>query len=242
MSSGRATALTFLTWNLALLERSAQAPPDWDPNETEAAVRALVLEAAPDVVLFQELPGLVPFVETHDMIRANPRSHSGNLATLVRHELLEPEPAVRVIAGSALLVTLPDRDLTIANVHLAPGRGSAATRLDQLAAVVEAAPAQHLLIAGDTNTRVDEIPAIEDAGLHSAHPPEPTWDSSRNRFRDEAPEFTAYFTRWIASPEVTVNEVVVWSDPHESRARRFHLSDHYALSGTAEWCPTVAGG
>ena len=34
--------LTFLTWNLAMLERPAAAPLDWEPDHTQAEVRRIV--------------------------------------------------------------------------------------------------------------------------------------------------------------------------------------------------------
>lgn len=226
-------SLTFLTWNLALLEGSAEAPLGWDQGATEAAVRDRVLAVAPDLVLLQELPGLVPYVETHDMIRANPRTHSGYLATLVTHELMATEPAHRVVTGCAVLTTFTRPALTVANVHLASGPGAAATaeRLAQLADVVEASPTEALLVVGDTNTRAAEMAAVEAAGLVTVRPPRPTWDSRRNRFRAGGAEFTAHFTRWFASPAVTVGEVAVWHQPLVVDGRRFHLSDHFALSG-----------
>lgn len=241
-------SLTFLSWNLALLERSAEAPPAWDQAATEAAVRDRVLAVAPDVVLLQELPGLVPYIETHDMIRANPRTHSGHLATLVTHELMAAEPTHRVVPGCAVLTTFTfpgtgatfpgtgagaGPALTVANVHLTSGPGDAATgqRLAQLADVVEASPTEALLIVGDTNTRAAEMAAVEAAGLVTVRPPRATWDSRRNRFRAGGAEFTAHFTRWFASPAVTVSEVTVWREPLVVDGRRFHLSDHFALSG-----------
>ena len=114
--------LTFLTWNLALLERSAEAPPHWGQLESEHAVRELVLAMEPDIVLYQELPGLVPFVETHGMVRSNPRTHSGHLAVLLTHDQLDADPPHLPHAGGALLLTLDRIQQTIANVHLAPGR------------------------------------------------------------------------------------------------------------------------
>ncbi len=230
-------SLTFLSWNLALLERSAEAPLAWDQAATEAAVRDRVLAVAPDVVLLQELPGLVPYIETHDMIRANPRTHSGHLATLVTHELMATEPTHRGVAGCAVLTTFTGAGtgpaLTVANVHLTPGPGAAATgqRLAQLADVVEASPTEALLVVGDTNTRAAEMAAVEAAGLVTVRPPRATWDSRRNRFRAGGAEFTAHFTRWFASPAVTVSEVTVWHQPLVADGHRFHLSDHFALSG-----------
>jgi endonuclease/exonuclease/phosphatase family metal-dependent hydrolase len=227
-------ALTFLSWNLALLERSAQAPPGWQLHDSEAAVRDEVLAVQPDLVLYQELPGLVPFVETHGMVRGNPRSHSGHLATLAVADLLATGPTVATVPGCAILTTFADPRLTVANVHLAPGPGSAAAgeRLAQLAAVVEASPTEELVIIGDTNTRADEIPAIEAAGLRAPRPPHPTWDSRRNRFRSDGPAFTAYFTRWFTSPGVEVTAVDVRRSGVERGGGRFQISDHYPVTGT----------
>ena len=61
------------------MARPANAPQHWELHDTEAFVRQSVLDRSPSVVLFQELPGLVPYIETHAMVGANPRTHSGNL-------------------------------------------------------------------------------------------------------------------------------------------------------------------
>ena len=59
-----------------MLERSAEAPVLWEQYNTEETIRQQILNVNPDIVLLQELPGVVPFVETHDMIKENPKSHS----------------------------------------------------------------------------------------------------------------------------------------------------------------------
>lgn len=225
-------SLTFLTWNVALLETSAQAPPTWQIHHTEEAIRRRIVDVAPDIVAFQELPAMVPYVETHDMMRANPRTHSGHLATLVSHDLMATEPAVTTVPGTAILTSFTEPALTIANVHLVPGRGAAAERLSQLAAVVEASPTEAVLIVGDTNTRVGELDAITVAGFTSLRPPRATWNSRRNRFRSGGAEFSAYFTRWIAGPGLDVTQVEVYDRPESTDGARFHLSDHFALGGT----------
>jgi len=226
-----ATELTFLSWNLALLERPAPAPLFWEISNTEAVVREQVLEAAPDVVLFQELPGLVPFVETHSMIPANPKSHSGNLATLVSNELATTELKVDTVEGSSILTTFVELDFTIANVHLPAGKGAAPERLMHLSKVIQASPTLPLLIVGDTNMRLEEADSFMAMGFGGDKPPHATWDSRRNRFREGAYEFSAYFTRWFASPGVSLSDVHVYRDPVEHDDRSFFVSDHYALSG-----------
>ena len=212
-----------------MLERSAQAPQHWRQEFTEAAVRDFVLKTSPDVVLFQELPRMVPFVETHGMIKANPETHSGNLAVLVKQELLATEPSHVTIKGCAVLVTFGD--LTIANVHLEPGPAGTGKRLEQFAEIVEASPTSNIVIAGDTNTRVDEEEPLAEAGLLGERPPQPTWNGKKNRFRHGA-EFSAYFTRWFATESVAVSDVKVWTDPIDSESEEFYLSDHFALSAT----------
>ena len=213
-----------------MLERSDEAPLSWGLEHSEHAVRERVLGWSPDIVLFQELPRMVPYLETHDMIRANPPTHQGNLATLVRHDLLVAEgsggPTVTVVEGCALLVTFAD-GLTVANVHLAPGPAAVGERLEQFARIVEASPTPTILIVGDTNTRVAEEAALADADLRGARPRHPTWDSKRNHFRRDGHAFTAHFTRWFASPGVKVDR-----EPVEVDGRAFHLSDHYSLRGS----------
>ena len=91
-----AEPITFLTWNLCMMVSSHEAPAGWSQEHTEAKVRELVLQLDPDFVCFQELPGLVPYVETHDLLPANTESHSGNIATLVRNEMKEEVQAMAI--------------------------------------------------------------------------------------------------------------------------------------------------
>ena len=224
--------LRFLSWNLAMLERSAEAPLYWDASATEAQVRETVLDLEPDVVLYQELPGIVPFVETHSMLPAQACSHSGNIATLVANQHLDDQPQVKALDGCAVLATFAEPELTIANVHLVSGRGAASDRLAQVAEIIDASPTEALLIVGDTNMRVAEADSLIDLGLRGEKPPAATWDSQRNRFRPGAAEFSAYFTRWFASPNVGVSNVVVHQEPVEHNDHKFFLSDHYAISGS----------
>ena len=233
--------LTFLTWNLALLERSSQAPPHWGQLDSEHAVREFVLTLRPDVILYQELPGLVPFVETHGMVRSNPKTHSGHLASLLTHDLLAAEPRALTIPGGALMITLDPLDLTLANVHLAPGRQGRTQRLATLEAIAHRSPTERLLVAGDTNTRGAELPAIAALGLTAPDLPGPTWDSRRNRFRSDGARFTASFTRYFVRGDVDVSDVRVHTAPVVADdAHQFHLSDHYALSGTVTSTPAGA--
>jgi endonuclease/exonuclease/phosphatase family metal-dependent hydrolase len=241
-----APPLTCLSWNLAMLARSQEAPPWWTQEHTEAQVRQAVLDWSPDLVAFQELPGIVPFVETHDMVRANPRSHSGNLATLIGNHLIDelagapsggadrdggPASPV-VVPGCGLLVAFPAFDLTVANVHLAPGRGGSAVRLAQLRSVLDLAGTGEILILGDTNTRTAEEGLIESMGLVAPRPPRPTWDGRRNPFNGPSGDFVAYFTRAIASPGVRILDQRVRPGRVTADGHGFHLSDHYALEVT----------
>ncbi len=227
-----AEGLSVLTWNLAMLEASDQAPRGWSPEHSEAAVVAAAGEFDAEVICFQELPAMVPFVATHDMVKANPESHQGHLATLLRHGLTTANVAS---ASFLVMTTLAATGLTIANVHLAPGSGAtaAAQRRQQLAAIIAASPTEALLVVGDTNTRADEIDDIVALGLHTTSPPMATWDSRRNRFHDGGPRFTAHFTRWFATSVVEVDEVVVHATPVVVDDHRFHVSDHFPLSLTA---------
>lgn len=194
-------------------------------------MREHVLDTAPDLVLYQELPGMVPFVESHVMMRANPRSHSGHLATLLKHEIAEPQPRLCTVERCAVLTTFAEPELTVANVHLAPGKAAAPDRLMQLTKVIQASPTKALVIIGDTNMRMAEADQLVELGFTGDKPPHVTWDSRRNRFRKDMPEFSAYFTRWFASPGVAVDDVRVHRDPVEHGDYRFFISDHFALSG-----------
>ena len=60
--------VSFLTWNVAMMQRSAEAPHQWSLEQTEDAVRSFVSARDPDVVCFQELPGLVPYLDTHSLV------------------------------------------------------------------------------------------------------------------------------------------------------------------------------
>lgn len=217
-----------------MMERSAEAPPSWQQFHTEDAVRRLVIDLAPDVVCFQELPA-VPFVETHDLLPATTRTHSGNLAILVSHELAATDPVLNVVEGAAVLATFEPGDrppFTVANVHLAAGRGGSDLRVFQVSQIVNASPTAELVIIGDTNMRLGEEEVLTSVGFSADKPPTPTWDSKRNRFRFGAPEFSAYYTRWLASPSLVITDVSVLTDPTEHAGARFHLSDHYALTAT----------
>ncbi len=218
-----------------MFERSADAPTYWGQSDVEAAVRETVLDVEPDVVTFQELPGLVPYVETHDMVRSNPRSHSGNLATLVSHALMDPEPGSIGLTRTGILTTFAAHDLTIANVHLAPGRGSADMRRRQLEAVLDTSPTERLVVVGDTNTRVDEEPAFTELGFAAPRPPGPTWDGHRNRFRGESGRFRAYFTRAFTAGSLRIAGQRVLDEPREVDGQQFHVSDHFPLLLTVEW-------
>lgn len=212
-----------------MLERSAQAPGLWSMENSEVQIRSQVLESNPDLVLFQELPGMVPYIETHDMLRSNPRTHQGYLASLVRRPLLSPAPVITTVAETAVLATFGS--LTVANVHLVSGRGAWEPRLEQLSAVVAASPTEQLVVIGDTNVRIAEEEAIAELGLRGSLPPTHTWNSHSNRFHLRGARFTASFSRWFATGGVTVDEVQVLRAPIVHDEHRFWVSDHFALLG-----------
>ena len=62
-----------------MLERSAEAPVSWEQYNTEESIRQQVLSIAPDIVLFQELPGIVPYGARTFLRRASRRRASGPL-------------------------------------------------------------------------------------------------------------------------------------------------------------------
>lgn len=221
--------MRLLTWNLAMMERSEDAPLQWGQVDTEAVVRQTILDLRPDVVCLQELPGVVPFVETHDMIRANPRSHSGNLAVLVSHQLMASKPTFKTVTRTAIVVDLPDQEMTVANVHLAPGKGGTDDRLHQLSVTLEAAGHDHVVVIGDTNLRVDEYEVVQSLGLAGDLPPKPTWDGYRNGFRGAKGRFRAYFTRALTTPGLTIVDQQVLDGATEAYDHSFHMSDHFPL-------------
>ena len=222
---------SFLSWNLALLNRSAHAPQHWELCDTEEVVREQVIELSPDIVLFQELPGLVPYIETHNMIRANPQSHSGHLAILISQRLSEFDVTLTPLEGFGLSVTFMEVGLTVANIHLAPGKGNTELRMSQLAAVIDSSPAERIVVIGDTNTRASEITNIKDSGLEVPDLPGPTWDSFRNRFNADSPRFKASFTRCITHPDVKIRDLKILEGKVIRNEKSFHISDHFALFG-----------
>lgn len=214
----------------------------WEQHDTEAYVRSVILDRSPDVVCFQELPGLVPFVETHSMIGSNPQTHSGNLATLVGNHLLDDEPTWLSVGNFALCVKLGS--LTIANVHLASGSGADDERLTQTTQIVQAATSGGVkspfpfIVVGDTNTRIGEESNFANLGLATERPPFPTWDSKTNRFNPGGQEFTAYFSRWFGSVGLTVTDAWVGNQPLVGYLnQRFFVSDHFAFGGTVQIGP-----
>ena len=148
-------SIRFLSWNLNMMNTSAEAPSNWRIDQTESLIRQRVLEENSDVVCFQELPAMVPFIETHELAPANTISHSGTIATIVRKELFEGM-VCRPVGRFAVVCVFPKLSLTVANVHLESTRNGAEQRLVQLRTLLNVCPTDSLLIVGDTNTRVAE--------------------------------------------------------------------------------------
>lgn len=233
MGSTEKFEFSFISWNVCLLETSFQAPSDWRMDQAEAQIRSKVLELSPDFVCFQELPGLVPFVETHQMVPANTRSHSGDIATLAKTELFDSLES-QALGKFCVLTVVPKLELSIANVHLAPGASEDFTRLRMLATIKKHCPTKHLLVVGDTNTRISEEPKINSLDLFGQRPPKPTWDSKRNRFRENGRQYTSFYTRYFHSPHLNVTHVNIFDTPIEVDGNRFYLSDHFALGGIVQ--------
>jgi len=227
---------SFLSWNLCMLENSYQAPANWRMDQAESKVRERILEVSPDFVFFQELPGLVPYVETHELVPANTISHSGNIATLVRKDLFKSIESY-TIAGFAVVTSVPSQDITIANVHLEPGKNGDYKRLDSIKRIVNRCKTSGLLIVGDTNTRTTEEESFEQIGLIGKRPAKATWNSRTNLFRKNGRKYTAYYTRYFHSQNLSVSKVKVWSDPLSIDGKKFHLSDHFAMSGSVSFSP-----
>lgn len=210
---------------------SEQAPTSWRQDLAESEIRKFILELDPDFVFFQELPGMVPFVETHDLLPANVKSHCGDVATIARKELvsdIKAEPVDRF----AVLAVIEKANLTLANVHLEPGRNGAGLRREMMGTLANHCPTDGLIIVGDTNSRLKEEERLADYGLTGEKPPKATWDTRANRFREDGPKFTAYFTRYFHNENVKVSDVTVWDEPLEFEGKKFHLSDHFPMSGT----------
>lgn len=218
-----------------MFERSDFAPSGWRMDQTEAAVRRFVMELDPDFVLFQELPGMIPFIDTHDMVPANAKGQSGDIATLARHSLMPDIRASRV--KSAVLTHIGGSDLTLANVHLPSSSGGDRYRRYAVEDIQSANPQTHLALIGDTNTRVKEEKTMAKLGLIGARPPSPTWNGRLCKFRRDNRNFTAYFTRAFHSKGVTLDDVKVWTHPMEERGYSFHLSDHFPMSGLISTAP-----
>lgn len=175
---------------------------------------------------------MVPYVETHDLIPANTISHSGNIATIVRKELMSDLKS-KTAGGFAVLTSGESAGITFANVHLEPGRGGESKRLASLKRLISECKTPGLVIVGDTNTRMSEVESFASIGLAGELPPRATWNSKTNRFRDSGRKYTAYYTRYFHSQNVSVANVQVWDRPLQRDGRKFHLSDHFAISGEA---------
>lgn len=200
------------------MARPDYAPPGWRMDQTEAVIRETVLELGPDVVCFQELPGLVPFIETHGMAPANAKGQTGDLATLVRLDWM-PKVTARA-EGPAVVADLGD--ISVANVHLPSGKGAGRERLSAARMLA----GEKVALIGDTNTRTKEEEDFAKLGLTGPRPPEPTWNGRTNQFRISEREFTAYFTRCFVGQGLEITQQTVLTEVVEDT---FHISDHYAL-------------
>ena len=225
---------TFLSWNMCLFEISAQAPSDWRIDLTEALVRETIIRHNPDFVFFQELPGMVPFVETHDLVPVNTISHSGNIATIVRKDLAAKLKS-RPLGSFAIAHEIDGSDLTFANVHLEPGKDGDYKRLQMLNTIKHHCETHGLVIVGDTNMRVKEEEQMEPIGLYGERPPTQTWNTHINQFRSDGRAFSAYFTRYFHTKGTIIDQVHVLDEPYTLNEKEFYISDHFALFGRAKF-------
>ena len=226
------TIYSFLSWNLAMLAVSEQSPTGWDAEYTEDVIRRIVLREKPHWVFYQEIPQHVPYAEGYELIREQTDSHSGSIVSLVRQDLADEEPMEHTaIPNCAVLSTIPRLELTLANVHLPPGKSGVANRSRAIQRILEATTTDQLVVVGDTNTRVDEESSFAKLGFHIQRPPSATWNTKVNRFRSNDRRYTAYYTRYFAKGQVAVEDVKVHDVPMSVDGRQFFLSDHFALSG-----------
>lgn len=214
-----------------MLVPSAQAPTGWDSDYTEDAIRRFIIRQQPHWVFLQEVSGVVPpYIEDYVLIRQQTESHSGNIVTLLHKDLAELPITHSVVERCAVVSELHGMDVTIANVHLAPGKSGAANRMRMLRRIREAATTSRLLVVGDTNTRLTEDREVAKLGLATPKPPTATWDSRTNRFRKGTRGYTAYYTRFFVGGDIRVGNTDVHATPLSVDGKRFYLSDHFALS------------
>lgn len=223
-------SFTFLSWNLCLLQPSAEAPPNWRMDLTESKIREFILELDPDFVFFQELPALVPYVEGYDLIPSNTISHSGTIATIAKEGLMDDLES-KAIGRFGVFTAVRSARLTFANVHLEPGRDGDFKRLEMINTIKNTCPTSALAIIGDTNMRVTEEESLKPIGLVGARPPRPTWNTKLNKYRDNGRAFTSYFTRYFHTDCVEIDNIEVHDNPVNHEGDEFFLSDHFALSG-----------
>ena len=228
-------SLHVLSWNIAQLELSAEAPPGWDMDFSQDAIRRFVLRLQPDLICFQEVPTDVPFVEGYELLPKQTESHCGYVVTLVREDLVEASMKHAVVHRSTVLTQFDEVGLTIANVHLPPWNSGRLERTTVLKEIVERCATERLVVIGDTNTRIEEEDGIAELGLIVDRPPSVTWDTRRNRFRADSNEYSAYYTRHFCRGEVAFRDVRVWDTPMQVDDRKFFLSDHFAMSGRIEY-------
>ena len=227
-----------LSWNIAQLEVSADAPSGWDIDYTQDAIRRFILRLKPDLICLQEVPTDVPFVEGYELLPKQTESHCGYVATLIREDVASANLSHDVVRRSAVLTHFPTWALTIANVHLAPWNSGRQERIRSLKEITNQSKTERLVVIGDTNTRVDEEDAIAELGLAADRPPDSTWDTRRNRFRSDSNAYSAYYTRYFCRGEVRMTDVRVWDTPLQVDGQKFFLSDHFAMSGRIEYNPS----
>jgi len=235
-----------MSWNVAMLKPSHQAPPDWTAENTEDAVLDAIEAERPGLLHLQELPTAVGlgYIEGYVHLDKTTESHCGCIHTYVRSDLAGLIEDVRVLDRFCVLTQLrlpSGAGLQAANVHLLPHKQNAGNRLAQASEILSCGPELHTLVAGDTNTRQPEAAEWRRGlGLVGEMPAKQhTWDGFANRFHGpETFKFRSSFSRLFHSKGVHVDHVRILKDPIERGGRRFFLSDHHAFVGTLSVPPS----
>jgi endonuclease/exonuclease/phosphatase family metal-dependent hydrolase len=170
--------VTLVTYNVAGCQPSKMAPTSWTMTDSAQAIESEILKDNPDVIALQEIPeqySKTMLSEGYKLVGTK-STHAPYVALFVRKEIdvkrvkSNQIDRLPVVVGE-LLFSFHDKQMQqqqrfwIASVHLEPFGEGASTRQKQLQSLVEEAKKEQvpLIIAGDTNMRVAEDYAAENA-------------------------------------------------------------------------------